>query len=72
MIGLGTGYNYDSFGAQFALPRNPGLPTLSVRYSESGAWTGWTGITATYLEGSASFKTNVWNYSNEAKQRMYF
>jgi hypothetical protein len=35
MIGLGTNYNYDYFGAQFCLPRNTANPVLSVRYKES-------------------------------------
>jgi hypothetical protein len=38
MIGLGTTYNYDSFGAQFCLSRNAANPILSVRYKESNAW----------------------------------
>ncbi len=35
MIGLGTSYNYDNFGAQFCLPRNTTNPVLSIRYRES-------------------------------------
>jgi hypothetical protein len=51
-IGLGSSYNYDSYGAQFALPRNTPSPVLSVRYrdgSSSTSWGSWTGITAEAL-----------------------
>ena len=54
MIGLGTGSNYDSFGAQFCLPRNAGNPVLSVRYKESSIWGGWNGITASVSNSLAS------------------
>ena len=42
----GTGYTYS---AQFALPRNITNPALSVRFNESGSWSGWSGITAAAL-----------------------
>jgi hypothetical protein len=47
MIGLGTSYNYDNI---FCLPRNATNPILSVRYSESTNWSGWSGITAEALK----------------------
>jgi hypothetical protein len=46
MIGLGTSYNYDNFGAQFCLPHNAANPILPVRYRESTSWGGWQNITA--------------------------
>jgi len=46
MIGLGIGYNYDSHGAQFCIPRNVTNPILSIRYREGGTWGGWQNITA--------------------------
>jgi hypothetical protein len=46
MIGLGTGYNYDNFGAQFCIPRNSPNPVLNIRYREGGTWGAWRLITA--------------------------
>ena len=49
-IGLGTTYNYNTYGAQFALPRKTTNPTLSIRYlDDAGIWGGWSGITAAAL-----------------------
>jgi hypothetical protein len=49
MIGFGTSYNHDNFGAQFCIPRNASNPILSVRYRESIGWVGWFGIAAEAL-----------------------
>ena len=73
MIGLGSSYNYDNYGAQFCIPRNnTSSPPLSVRYREGGAWTSWSSIEAGKLSGSANFNTNVWQTSYDGKQRIYF
>ncbi len=72
-IGLGTSYNYDSFGAQFCLPRNTSNPISSVRYKESNAWGIWTGITATSLKGSCTIYASEWlRSSHTSSQRLVF
>jgi len=49
-IGLGTTYNYNTYGAQFALPRKTANPILSIRYLDDGGfWGSWSGITAAAL-----------------------
>ena len=49
-IGLGTEYAFNSYGAQFAIPRKTANPILSIRYlDDAGLWGGWTGITAEAL-----------------------
>ena len=73
MIGLGTDNNYDSFGAQFALPRNMEQPVLSVRYRDNYVWGGWTGITATTLKGSATINAGEWLRSSDTSStRLFF
>ena len=71
-IGLGINYDQSQYGAQFAIPRNTTNPTLSVRFKEGSSWGGWSAITAGYLRGNATFTTDVWNYSSEGNQRIYF
>ena len=47
---MGTDYAYNTYGAQFAIPRKTANPTLSIRYlDDAGSWGGWTGITASAL-----------------------
>jgi len=49
-IGLGTTYNYNTYGAQFAIPRKTANPVLSIRYlDDNGVWGSWSGITAAAL-----------------------
>jgi hypothetical protein len=74
MIGLGTGYNNDSFSAQFCIPRNIAQPVLSIRYRDnSGVWSGWTGITATTLKGSCAINAGEWMRSSDStRQRLFF
>ncbi len=76
MIGLGLSYNIDSFGCQFCIPRNTANPVLSVRYKESNptaTWGGWTGITATGLNGLAVLTADNWLRSSDStRQRLFF
>ncbi len=69
MIGLGSSYNYASFGAQFCLPRNVANPILSIRYKDGGAWGGWTGITASSLNGLATFTSEHWIRSSDTSSQ---
>ena len=42
---------------------------MSIRFKEDGAWWGsWTGITAARVR----FKTDIWNYSTEGNQRLFY
>jgi hypothetical protein len=54
-IGLGSEYAFNSYAAQFALPRNVSTPYLSVRYEEAGVLGAWQKISA----GFADSATNV-------------
>jgi hypothetical protein len=45
-IGLGSDYAFNSYAAQFALPRNVTTPYLSVRYEEAGVLGAWQKISA--------------------------
>jgi hypothetical protein len=57
-IGLGTEYAYNTYGAQFSLPRKTANPILSIRYLEDGgSWGGWTGIPASALATTSN--TNI-------------
>jgi hypothetical protein len=40
-------------------------PRLCVRRKENNAWTGWQGLTAAVLKGSAIFNSNEWFRSND-------
>jgi hypothetical protein len=77
-IGLGSEYpasGANSYGCQFALPRNTTNPTLSVRFKEFNDWGGWSAITAglaTALNGTATFTVNVWHRSSDNQQRLFF
>ena len=71
-IGLGINYDQSQYGAQFAIPRNTTNPTLSVRFKDATNWSSWSAITAGYLRGNATFTTDVWNYSSEGNQRIFF
>ena len=48
-MGLGANYNFNQYVCQLAIPRATGNPTLSIRFKENGAWSGWTGISADTL-----------------------
>ena len=60
-IGLGSDYAYNTYAAQFALPRDVTTPYLSVRFEEGGALKAWQKIAAGYADsaGSATTATNI-------------
>jgi hypothetical protein len=86
LIGIGSDYGFNEFGAQFALPRSVANPILSIRYREnSSSWSSWTGITAEALtsgdktitgnltvNGEINFKNDVWHKSADGGYRLYF
>jgi hypothetical protein len=74
---MGLGINYPasgagSYGCQLALQRSVTNPTLSVRYKENNAWSGWSAITAGVLKGTANFTTNTWQTSSDNVSRFNF
>ena len=71
-IGLGSNFGADSYGAQFAIPRNLTNPTMSIRFKEGSTWYGWSAITAGFLKGNANFNVDTWQNSTDTKQRIFF
>jgi hypothetical protein len=53
-IGLGNDYAYNTYAAQFALPRNVSTPYLSVRYEEGGVLGAWQKIAAGSADTAAA------------------
>ena len=53
-IGLGNDYAYNTYAAQFALPRNVSTPYLSVRYEEAGVLGAWQKIAAGSADTAAA------------------
>ncbi len=53
-IGLGSDYNYNQYGMQFAIPRNATTPYLSVRYEEGGVLGAWQKLSSGYSDTSGS------------------
>jgi len=49
-IGLGSEYAYNTYAAQFAIPRNVTTPYLSVRYEEGSSLGAWQKIAAGYAD----------------------
>jgi hypothetical protein len=56
-IGLGNDYAYNSYAAQFALPRNVSTPYLSVRYEEAGVLGAWQKIAAGSADSAGTAST---------------
>jgi hypothetical protein len=71
-IGLGSNFGADSYGAQFAIPRNLTNPTMSIRFKEATNWSSWSAITAGFLKGNANFNVDTWQNSTDTKQRIFF
>jgi len=71
-IGLGSNFGADSYGAQFAIPRNLTNPTMSIRFKEGSTWYGWSAITAGFLKGNANFNVDTWQNSSDGTQRIFF
>jgi hypothetical protein len=67
-IGLGSDYAYNTYAAQFALPRDVTTPYLSVRYEEGGALKAWQKIAAGYADsaGTATSATTATTATNLA------
>ena len=53
-IGLGSDYAYNTYAAQFALPRGVSTPYLSVRYQEAGVLGAWQKIAAGYADSAGA------------------